>query len=344
MSQCWTVRLPTWSGDEHGGGPLRDRRVWYLVLQVGLPADAREPFRNQRGRLVSKYGLAAAQHLHTVSSECKAAGITIRRLSVSHGHNNEHGHYLFRFRWYRRDDQTAVRLTESFAFGLSMVGGLFVGKGDPLVLRVPDVIVRGEERINARDLVALERDRWPAEGSLFNPAKALAAISCTTADVHETAWRIATTSLGNPALFDAMRFIQRSHENFYVAPGGISGVISDPDIHPVSGTLQSNFEDALQNAFKAVEAVIGDPPRDDRRFFEKLREIGIDPHEEVGYTERSPIERVIRQMNAARDKRSAHGSTRNRNISPAELLSFQACAEEVVLAALEKARGCPITP
>jgi hypothetical protein len=265
-------------------------------------------------------------------------------VSVVHGRNNEHGHYLFRFRWYRRDDPTAVRMAESFAHGLSMAGGLFVDRGDPLVLRVPDGIVRGEERIGAKDLVAVERSRWPERGSLFNPAKALASISCTTADTHEIAWRIATTSFCNPALFDAIRFIHRSHENFYVAPGGISEVIYDPEIHPVSGTLQSNFEDALQNAFKAVEAVIGDPPRDDRRFFAKLQSIGIDPHEEVGYLEKSPIERVIRQMNDARDKRSAHGSTRSRSISPAELMSFQACAEEVVLAALERARGGPITP
>jgi hypothetical protein len=40
-------------------------------------------------------------------------------------------------------------------------------------------------------------------------------------------------------------------------------------------------------------------------------------------------------MSAARDKKSAHGSTRYRSITPAELLEFQACAHVVVVAALE---------
>ena len=68
----------------------------------------------------------------------------------------------------------------------------------------------------------------------------------------------------------------------------------------------------------------------------------MDPHEEVGYVEKNPIQRVIRQMNEARDKKAAHGSTPNRRIPNADLLNFQACAEVIVLAALEKARGRPL--
>jgi hypothetical protein len=88
--------------------------------------------------------------------------------------------------------------------------------------------------------------------------------------------------------------------------------------------------------------VIGDPPKDDRRFFAKLAELGLDPKEQVGYLEKMPFEGMIRRMNEARDKRSAHGSTRNRTISVSELLEFQNCARTIVVTALEKARGRPL--
>jgi hypothetical protein len=156
------------------------------------------------------------------------------------------------------------------------------------------------------------------------------------------AWRIAAVTFGDAALFDATRFLHRSYENFSVSPGGISEVLSDPDNPSKTGAVQNNFEDALHSAFKAIEAVIGDPPKDDRRFFAKLAELGLDPKEEAGYLEKMPFERMIRRMNEARDKRSAHGSTRNRRISAAELLDFQTCAETIVVTALEKARGRPL--
>src|SRR5262249_55251785 len=93
---------------------------------------------------------------------------------------------------------------------------------------------------------------------------------------------------------------------------------------------------------RRFEAVIGDPPKNSEKFFGRIRGLGIDPHEPVGYENQVPISTLIRQMNEARDKRSAHGSTRRRTIRPAELLDFQACADVLVLAAVEKARGSSV--
>jgi hypothetical protein len=169
----------------------------------------------------------------------------------------------------------------------------------------------------------------------------MVAASSTIADTHEIAWRIAAITYRNDKLFNAARFLQRSYENFYVWPGGIRETMWD-DAAPVSGAGQNNFEDALHSAFKAIEAVIGDPPKDDRRFFSKLMQIGMDPMEEAGYLEKIPIHCMIRRMNDARDKRSAHGSTTTRKISASELLDFQACAQVIVLAAIESSRGGPL--
>jgi hypothetical protein len=44
-------------------------------------------------------------------------------------------------------------------------------------------------------------------------------------------------------------------------------------------------------------------PRDDRKFFDKLKNIVIDPQEKVGYAEKTPISTLIRMMSEARDKR-----------------------------------------
>jgi hypothetical protein len=210
---------------------------------------------------------------------------------------------------------------------------------DSLVIRLPDAMVRRASSIQAEDLVELEQSRPTEERSLAFPWTATGPLGSTTPDRHEAAWRIAAVTFNDNALFDATRFLKRSHDNFFVNPGQIREVAYDEGATPRTSSEQTDFEDALHSAFKAVEAVIGDPPKDDRKFFAKLKDIGIDPLEEVGFGEKTAISSVIRRMNVARDRRSAHGSTRQRTICPAELLEFQACAEVVILAALEKARG-----
>jgi len=96
------------------------------------------------------------------------------------------------------------------------------------------------------------------------------------------------------------------------------------------------MENALQNAFKAVEAILGDPPNDDRKFFSKIKAIGLDPNEEVGRVAKTPLHKIIRDMNFARDKKSAHGSTQYRTITVSDLMEYQACARYIILAAIEK--------
>ena len=44
---------------------------------------------------------------------------------------------------------------------------------------------------------------------------------------------------------------------------------------------------------------------------------------------------VIREMNEARDKKAAHGSTPHRTITGGELMEYQVCAHLVVWAAIE---------
>jgi hypothetical protein len=318
-----------------GGGS----KVWYLVLQVGLPFDAREAIPTRRGFLLPAFGRIAARHMRAVSLECSRIGVRIRRLNIGETHHREQARYLFRFPRYKADDQAAIRLAEAFAYGLAIIGGIFTELDYPLVLRVPDELARERKKVKTSVLAQLGCEMWFQAERLFDTEQQLVSISCGCLDAHERAWRIAAVGYQNSALFDALRFLRKSYENFWIAPGGISEVLAESVGFVATGSSQSKFEDALQNAFKAVEAIIGDPPKDDRRFFGKLEAVGIDPNEQVGYRQKLPIYSVIRDMNEVRDKKAAHGSAQNRYISPADRLEFQACAEEVVLAAMEKALG-----
>lgn len=91
-----------------------------------------------------------------------------------------------------------------------------------------------------------------------------------------------------------------------------------------------------------MEAVVGDPPKDDHKFCRNIRDAGLDPHEELGYPDAMELHSVIRDMNEARDKKAAHGSTKRRESAIGELLNYQACARHVVWGAVEHQLGHPM--
>jgi len=202
--------------------------------------------------------------------------------------------------------------------------------------------VSDRDHISVDDLVSLEEARDAQNRMVSFPNVTIATTISISSDRVEAAWRVASITFNNEPLFEATRFLKRSHDNFYVYPGEIPEVISDPGMSALTSYDQTRFEDALQNAFKAVEAIIGDLPKDDSKFFQRLRQIGVNPHEKVGFGKKRPLHQAIRDMNRARDKKAAHGSTRSRTIYVLELLDFQACSEHVVTTAIETTRGSTI--
>ena len=150
----------------------------------------------------------------------------------------------------------------------------------------------------------------------------------------EEAWEIAGLTFSDDSLFKAARFYSRSTDFFHISPGQINDVIATPALSPTTGSDQSRYEDALQNAFKAIEAVIGDLPKDDRKLFIKLKDIGLDPDELVGYRDKKSLYQTLRNMNEARDKKSAHGSTPERKITTFEMMNYQMCAACIIESAL----------
>lgn len=141
-------------------------------------------------------------------------------------------------------------------------------------------------------------------------------------------------------LSKAMKYLRASYREFYVFPGVVTEILAKPEDYPISTYDQSLLEDAMINAFKAIEALIGDPPRNDIKFFKKLISIGVNPNYEFSYPIKKSIHEIIREMNKVRDKRAAHGSIRNQKaITFYELMDYQFCSRLIILKDIKKRLG-----
>ena len=162
---------------------------------------------------------------------------------------------------------------------------------------------------------------------------------------HEIAWiwEIVQALFIDPQMFDAAHFYWASVREFVFSGDAVQEVIDDINVTPVSRIDLVRAENAIQNAFKAIEALIGDPPKDDRRLRNKIETTGLDPDEQVGWdvpeyglASRSVLEQV-RELSRIRDKRAAHARTEgNRRITYFEMMDAQELALEFILACAEK--------
>jgi len=310
--------------------PIKDgNRVCYLLLHVCVPSDISPA--------------PSVQHLDGIKSAQKAGkllGIKIWPLRIRWKDKTGDFRYFFRFPRYRRDDKEAQRIGECFLYALALAFGPFIPSNETVaVFRVPEEVVRNTDVVPGGKLIQIEEARSYHDRTIDFPYRVLGITSCTTGDRFDSAWKITPVLLKNEELYRAVRFVVASQDDFFVSPGEIREVIGNPELTPLASAVQTKYENALHNAFKAIEAVLGDPPKDDAKFFNKIKSIGLDPDEEVGYIKKDPIHNVIRKMNKARDKKTAHGSTSPRNITNGELLEYQACAHLIVWFAIEKKLG-----
>lgn len=71
-------------------------------------------------------------------------------------------------------------------------------------------------------------------------------------------------------------------QGFCVPPGYIPVVLGLPEEVPDTAGTQTGVENAAVNAYKAVEALVGDLPKNDKKLIAKLSFTGIDPYHDVG--------------------------------------------------------------
>ena len=120
----------------------------------------------------------------------------------------------------------------------------------------------------------------------------------------------------------------------------MEGILWNTDMSdlPVSQVERARVETAYQNAFKAVEAVVGEPSKDRRKLRLRLTTRGINPDEMVGYNvygtkpAKDTILTKLIDMHQTRDKKAAHGKSNvPRTIGYCELRDKQELARYLIL-------------
>jgi hypothetical protein len=231
--------------------------------------------------------------------------------------------------------EAVVRLAELFS------GGPLIERGQETELIIPVLPPVGDdpplqyERIDPELLVSWS---WVLTGQKRNPKT----IKREILDCHyfspytlAAAWAFTHTALQNPSINQALAFHSSSIRGFYVYPGEIQEAIAET-IHP---SILPEAETAFQNAYKAIEALVGDPPKDDRKLTDKLKRLGINPQEEVGLRQKKTLQEHVRQLNLIRDKRVAHGKTRSSQLQILEVIESQQAAGFIIEQALEALGG-----
>lgn len=307
-----------------------DDKVYYLLLHLAVPS----LFTSS----LSKHINIAKQAADTFNLKLSAHIIeTENNHGVFEGKSNHAPNsirYFFRFPYYRRNDEFASRFADTVLIIASVTFGVFLDdEYDVSVFRVPANLIRNRKSVFLGELVQVEKARLRTNRiAEFSPETLIGSASQFSSEAIELAWRLTPLLLKNDRFHRAFRFLKTSQENFFVWDGEIEDVIDKAQTTAKTASQQSRFENTLEDSFKAVEAILGDPPKDDEKFFKKIESIGLDPHEKFGLEDK-PIYQVIRDMSNARDKKAAHGSTPNRGITLGELLEYQNCARLIVLQA-----------
>lgn len=232
-----------------------------------------------------------------------------------------------------KDDNSAQRFADAVMSALALVYGVATDD-TPKAIGIPEDIIRKDSFIKTKDIVAegiISKTYFKFWQSVGVPSVVL-----------DYVWRIAPYIVENKSLMDAAHFYKESIERVWIADDDVFNIIVDNSNIPKSQTEKARVETAYQNAFKAIEAIIGEPPKDERKLRMKLIEAGINPDAKVGYDlyEMKPgKETVIKKlvdMHQARDKKAAHGKTNElRNIGYCELKDKQALARYLIVSHIE---------
>ena len=237
----------------------------------------------------------------------------------------------------RRDDTEAERIAEA----VLMLGQVFNGTGLELDASHLSFPLRSS-RIRRSRPVSLETLVREVESTIDARAvftdTLIGGYHGLPTGTVELAIRACPVLLRSEKLRFAAAFLCVSMHDFYVSPGGLRDALDDGERVPTRAAELARWEASYQNLYKCVEAIIGDPPRDEPKYRAKLLAAGLDPEEEVGYQKKAKVADVIREMNRLRDTRVAHGSTL-RGIKLHQMVEFQACAAYVLEVAIERAYG-----
>ena len=252
--------------------------------------------------------------------------------------------FAIEIRGGERDDELAQRFADAAMATVILVSGPFVPPDVPIAFAVPLAKLGKQGEIAFDQLVEEDgqrenRDRYGEVGLQVH----FGTWRQMLADEIAQVWELLPALLLDSHIFDAAHFFWASIHEFVFLGDTVREVLDDINATPVSRIALVRAENAIQNAFKAIEALIGDPPRDDERLRGKIKAAGLDPDEQVGWdipeyglARQSILERV-KKVSRMRDIRAAHARTgANRRITYFEMMEVQRLALHFVLASTEK--------
>jgi hypothetical protein len=305
----------------------RNRRWCYALLGLGL------------------HGGMLTRHSRRVYSASRhRVSCTVRPLFFDKNPNRldtRSGLYSFSFQALAADDELAQKLADAVYAGLA-IQGVPLCSEPPFVIKYPSRLVDGNRTCTPDLLLA-----WfaAATGSRdLDVMHVWQRIGMTTWLSHYTVaevWRILPALL-SPKLFEGSQFLCASLTDFSF-PGDVeTEYLAVPGRRPASFCEQVRVEGAVLNAFKAIEAVIGDPPKSEEKLRGKLVNVGVDPDKQVGYADAGlmPLINVVQRLQQYRDKQAAHGSTpMPRETTFRQLNEFQCVADTIIWTAIDRFPG-----
>ncbi len=231
-------------------------------------------------------------------------------------------------------------LAQSYADAAMMLFSFFENYTDfeiPVAYPIPSCIIKdGEVKID--DIIEEDSHREYNERygelaiySIFNRCYLLGE------ELIDDIWNNLPTLLENPNIFNAVCFYSASIREIHFEGDSIDDAFMEIDKTPISKIGLTLAENAILNAFKAIEAIIGDPPKNEARLRSKIQDIGLDPDDKMFlYPEfGGSILDEIKRLSGIRDKRAAHGRTdKERRITYFEMMNAQFLARLLIFASL----------
>lgn len=232
-------------------------KVWYLLLHLGFPSNHFKP---------------SSRHFAQAKRACKEIGLILQVFSITSGEDsNLSNRYFFRFPYYKKDDDSAIRIGEFILLTTWVTCGPLGAPDDSApVLRIPRQLIDKQLPLVLDDLSELEYSRdWP-DRVLHFPNETIGSYSGFAEYRIEEVWRRLPVILSKDHLMRAVRFLKTSLQNFHVYPGQIPDILASPDESARFASEQTHLESALHSAFMSLEAIVGDPPKNERKLCLRL--------------------------------------------------------------------------